>query len=111
MQRWGLEVTWITAGENFCAEAEAAIRPNTKVRIESLVSYGSFSPLPIQVPNCLQMLYMEVPCNPMMVVIDLASSTKMAKENGLLVAVDATFATPFLLQPIKYGADFVIHSW
>ncbi|MBA3663961.1 MAG: aminotransferase class I/II-fold pyridoxal phosphate-dependent enzyme [Bacteroidetes bacterium] len=57
-----------------------------------------------------KIIYLETPTNPAIEVIDLEVVSKIAKENKLLLVVDNCFATPFLQQPIKYGADIVIHS-
>ncbi|MEO6868984.1 MAG: PLP-dependent aspartate aminotransferase family protein, partial [Ginsengibacter sp.] len=58
----------------------------------------------------IKMLYLETPANPTIQCVDIEQLTKLAKENNILVAVDNTFATPFLQQPFKYGVDFVLHS-
>ena len=55
-------------------------------------------------------IYLETPTNPAIELIDLEVVGKIAKENNLLFIVDNCFATPYLQQPIKYGADLVIHS-
>lgn len=58
----------------------------------------------------IKMLYLETPANPTIQCVDIEQLTKLAKEKNLLVAVDNTFATPYLQRPFKYGVDFVIHS-
>ncbi len=58
----------------------------------------------------IKMLYLETPANPTIQCVDIESLTKIAKKHDLIVAVDNTFATPYLQQPFKYGVDFVIHS-
>lgn len=68
--------------ENF----EKAIKPNTKL------------------------LYAETLGNPNSDVIDIEAVAKIAHKHGLPLIVDNTFATPFLLRPIEYGADIVVHS-
>ena len=55
-------------------------------------------------------IFFETPTNPMMNVIDIEEITKIAKENDLLTIVDNTFLSPYLQNPIKLGADLVIHS-
>jgi O-succinylhomoserine sulfhydrylase len=55
-------------------------------------------------------IYIETPTNPAIEVIDLAFVSAIAKKHGLLLIVDNCFATPYLQQPIKFGADLVIHS-
>lgn len=67
-------------------EWEAAIRPNTK------------------------MLFLETPSNPLNEVGDLEALAKLAHENGALLVVDNCFCTPALQQPIRFGADIIIHS-
>lgn len=56
------------------------------------------------------LLWVETPTNPMMNVIDLKAVSKIAKQHGLLLAVDNTFATPYLQLPLDMGADIVMHS-
>lgn len=58
----------------------------------------------------IRMMYLETPANPTLQCVDLEALTKLAKKNNLLVAVDNTFATPYLQQPFRYGVDFVFHS-
>ena len=58
----------------------------------------------------IKMMYLETPANPTIQCVDIEELTKVAKANNLLVAVDNTFATPFLQQPFRYGVDFVFHS-
>lgn len=55
-------------------------------------------------------IYFETPTNPMMNVIDIEEVAKIAKEHNLLVIVDNTFLSPYFQNPIKLGADIVIHS-
>ena len=57
-----------------------------------------------------RLLYLESPTNPTLKIVDLARLTKAAQAQGALVAVDNTFATPILQQPLKMGADLVLHS-
>ena len=68
--------------ENF----EKAIKPNTKL------------------------LYAETLGNPNSDVIDIEAVAKIAHKHGLPLIIDNTFATPFLMRPIEYGADVVVHS-
>jgi methionine-gamma-lyase len=58
----------------------------------------------------IKLLYLETPANPTIQCVDIAALTKLAKQKNLLVAVDNTFATPYLQQPFKYGVDYVVHS-
>ena len=57
-----------------------------------------------------KMIWVETPTNPMMNIIDIQAMSHIAKKHGLLLAVDNTFATPYLQQPIDLGADIVMHS-
>ena len=57
-----------------------------------------------------RIIHIETPSNPTMECLDIELLCKIAKQNNLLVTVDNTFATPYLQQPFKYGADFIFHS-
>ena len=71
---------------NDMAQIEAAITSNTK------------------------MIWVETPTNPMMNIIDIAAVSAIAKKHRVLLAVDNTFATPYLQTPLDLGADIVMHS-
>ena len=58
----------------------------------------------------IRMLYLETPANPTIQCVDIEVLAGLAKEKGLIVACDNTFATPYLQQPFRYDVDFVIHS-
>lgn len=57
-----------------------------------------------------KMIWIETPTNPTLQIIDIAAYAEIAKTNQLLLAVDNTFATPYLQNPIDLGADIVMHS-
>ncbi|ACU57992.1 cystathionine gamma-synthase [Chitinophaga pinensis] len=57
-----------------------------------------------------KLLWIETPTNPLLNIIDIAASAKIAKENKLLLCVDNTFASPYLQNPLDLGADIVVHS-
>ncbi len=57
-----------------------------------------------------KIIYAESPTNPGVDVLDLERLGKIAKKHGLILVIDNCFASPYLQQPIKYGADLVIHS-
>ena len=57
-----------------------------------------------------RLLWIETPTNPTMQIVDIAACAKIAKENKLILAVDNTFASPYLQNPIDLGADIVMHS-
>ena len=57
-----------------------------------------------------KLLWLETPTNPMMNVIDIKTAAALARKHNLLLAVDNTFATPYLQLPLDMGADIVMHS-
>ncbi len=57
-----------------------------------------------------KLIWVETPTNPMMNIIDIKAAASVAKKHGVLLAVDNTFATPYLQQPLDLGADIVMHS-
>ncbi|MEL7146196.1 MAG: cystathionine gamma-synthase [Bacteroidota bacterium] len=57
-----------------------------------------------------KLIWAETPTNPMMRVIDICGLATIAKEEKILLAVDNTFATPYLQNPLDLGADLVMHS-
>ena len=57
-----------------------------------------------------RLIWVETPTNPMMNIIDIKAVSRLAKKHNVLLAVDNTFATPYLQQPLKLGADIVMHS-
>lgn len=57
-----------------------------------------------------KLVWIETPTNPTLKIIDIESVVKIAKKANLLVAVDNTFATPYLQQPLDMGADIIMHS-
>ena len=67
-------------------------------KIESLVN------------NNTKMIWVETPTNPMMNIVDIKGLSNISKKFNLILAVDNTFATPFLQQPLLLGADIVMHS-
>jgi O-succinylhomoserine sulfhydrylase len=79
------------------------------------ISHSYFN---IKDPNSIEKLikpetrfiYLETPTNPAIELIDLEFVASIAKKHNKLLIVDNCFATPYLQQPIKYGADLVIHS-
>lgn len=57
-----------------------------------------------------KMIWIETPTNPMLNIIDIAAVAAIAKEKNILLAVDNTFASPYLQNPLDLGADIVVHS-
>lgn len=64
----------------------------------------------IKADKAIRMMYLETPANPTIQCVDLEELGKLAKQHGLILACDNTFATPYLQQPFVYGADFIVHS-
>ena len=84
LQRWGISHTYVDIHKT--NSWEKSIKPNTK------------------------MVFVETPSNPALDIIDLDWLGKFSKKHKCILVVDNCFATPILQQPIKYGADLVIHS-
>ncbi|MDQ0591762.1 O-succinylhomoserine sulfhydrylase [Chryseobacterium ginsenosidimutans] len=82
--KWNIETTYFKAED--AENVEKYIKPNTKI------------------------LYLETPTNPAIEILDLEYFGRIAKKHNLIFVVDNCFATPYLQQPIKYGADIVVHS-
>lgn len=57
-----------------------------------------------------KLIWVESPTNPMLNIIDIKAVSELAKQNNILLAVDNTFATPYLQRPLDLGADIVMHS-
>ena len=82
--KWGIETTYFDI--NKPETIESCIKPNTKI------------------------LFAESPTNPAIDIIDLELLGTIAKKHSLILIIDNCFATPYLQQPIKWGAHLVIHS-
>jgi cystathionine gamma-lyase/cystathionine beta-lyase len=57
-----------------------------------------------------KLIWIETPTNPTMQIVDIVACSKIAKDNNLILAVDNTFASPYLQNPLDLGADIVMHS-
>ncbi len=57
-----------------------------------------------------KLIWVETPTNPMMNIIDIRAAAKIARKHQILLAVDNTFASPYLQRPLGLGADIVMHS-
>ncbi|MCB9081660.1 MAG: aminotransferase class V-fold PLP-dependent enzyme [Lewinellaceae bacterium] len=82
--RWGITHTYVDPLD--IDNWEKAIQPNTK------------------------MLVVESPSNPGLALVDLEKAGQIARRHGLIFNIDNCFATPYIQQPITYGADLVVHS-
>ena len=61
-------------------------------------------------PGRTRMIWLETPANPLWTLSDIAAASALAKANGAILGVDSTVATPVLSQPLKLGADVVMHA-
>ncbi len=84
LQRYGLRFSWVDATS--LDTLAAAFEPRTRL------------------------LFLETPTNPLMQITDIAAAAELAHRHGALVAVDNTFLSPYLQQPLRLGADVVVHS-
>lgn len=74
------------------------------------IQLGQMTKLADHVRPTTKLFFLETITNPLLTVVDMPYWIKEAKGLGLTVTVDNTFATPYLVQPISYGADLVVHS-
>lgn len=82
-----------------------------KFGIESrFINMQNAETLRAEIKENTKLLWIETPTNPMLNVIDIETLCSIAKERGILVCVDNTFASPYLQNPIDLGADLVLHS-
>ena len=84
LPRYGIKTTFVDAHN--LEEVEAAIQPNTKA------------------------VYLETLGNPNSDIPDIEAVAEIAHKHGLPLVIDNTFGTPYLIRPIEYGADIVVHS-
>jgi cystathionine gamma-synthase len=84
LRRWGVEHTPVALSD--VDAVRGALRPTTKV------------------------IWVETPTNPLLSIADITQLASVAHEAGALLAVDNTFASPYLQQPLQLGADVVVHS-
>ncbi|MEM0965602.1 MAG: PLP-dependent aspartate aminotransferase family protein [Verrucomicrobiota bacterium] len=84
LNRFGIHFSLVPMEDD--EEIRAAVRPETR------------------------MIWIETPTNPMMRMVDIAATTALAKENGLISVVDNTFLTPVFQRPFELGADIIVHS-
>ena len=74
------------------------------------VEMGNASNIENYVNSNTKLIWVETPTNPMMNIIDIVATSKIAKKHNIPLAVDNTFATPYLQTPLDLGADIVMHS-
>ncbi len=74
------------------------------------VSMNDASSIEQYVNTNTKLIWIETPTNPMLNIIDITSLVSISQKHSILLAVDNTFATPYLQQPLDMGADIVMHS-
>lgn len=84
LRPWGVSITY--AEDESTEGYEACIRPETRL------------------------IWLESPSNPLLRISDIRALSVAAKRNGILIAVDNTFASPYFQRPLEHGADIVVHS-
>ena len=84
LPKWNIETAYFNIDQP--EQVEQLIQPNTKI------------------------IYAETPTNPGVDILDLEYLGQISKKHNLILVIDNCFATPYLQQPIRYGADLVIHS-
>lgn len=82
--RFGVEATFVNSSDP--QNITKAIKPNTRL------------------------IFIETPSNPTMGITDLQKAVEIAHQHDILIAVDNTFASPYLQRPLEFGADIVVHS-
>jgi len=83
LRDYGIETTFV---DNDVESFERAVQPNTKA------------------------FFFESIANPCSTIVDIEAVSKVARKHGIPIIVDNTFATPYLLRPIEYGANIIVHS-
>lgn len=76
----------------------------------TFLPFNEISKVASAITDRTKMIWIETPTNPMMNVIDIEAVSKLCQAKDILLAVDNTFATPFLQNPLDLGADVVVHS-
>ena len=84
MREFGLDFTFVRMDRR--SNIEQAIRPNTR------------------------MIWLETPSNPLLNIVDMEMAVDVARRGRILTVADNTFATPYLLRPLEFGVDVVVHS-
>lgn len=76
----------------------------------TFVNFDDVSKIADVITDKTKLIWVETPTNPLMKLVDIKAVVEIAKGKDILVAVDNTFATPYLQRPIDMGADIVMHS-
>ncbi len=76
----------------------------------TFVNFDDVSKIAEVITDKTKLIWLETPTNPLMKLVDIKAVTDLVKGKDILVAVDNTFATPYIQQPLDLGADIVMHS-
>lgn len=76
----------------------------------SFVNFDDASKISHHLTENTKLIWLETPTNPLMKLVDIRAVCEAVKGRGILVAVDNTFATPYIQKPLDLGADIVMHS-
>lgn len=74
------------------------------------INFDDVSKVEEHITESTRLIWLETPTNPLMKLVDIKAVTDLVKGKDILVAVDNTFATPYLQRPLDLGADIVMHS-
>lgn len=91
-------------------DAYKKLYPRLGVQIDIVNDINDLDAISALIKDDTKAIYIESISNPINVVADIEVIANLAHKNGLPLIVDNTFATPYLLNPIKYGADIVVYS-
>lgn len=101
----------VVCGDNLYGGSERLFRFWERYGIRfDYVDTSDIDALSAAVRPATKLIYLETPTNPLMQLTDLRASAAIAGPVGALLAVDNTFATPYLQRPLELGADLVVHS-
>lgn len=76
----------------------------------TFVNFDDVSKISDLITDKTKLIWLETPTNPLMKLVDIKAVCDLVKDKGILVAVDNTFASPYIQRPLDLGADIVIHS-
>ncbi|MCZ6916596.1 MAG: aminotransferase class I/II-fold pyridoxal phosphate-dependent enzyme [Gemmatimonadetes bacterium] len=108
----------LAAGDHVVAQREIFAQTFTfldekarSLRIEtSFVDATDLDAVTAAIRTQTRVVYIETPSNPLLRVADIAAVARIAASHGALLFVDGTFASPYLQNPLRWGADLVLHS-
>lgn len=76
----------------------------------SFVDMTDIDTVAVSITDQTRLIWIETPTNPLLRIVDIEKLTSLARQKNILTAVDNTFASPYLQQPLKLGADMTMHS-